>query len=147
MWCMTNGFHTDWKHNCVATLNKFLTVAIEGKESPFIEFKRSLISLRDFPSNHRRKLLFLHFSKIGGHDLFHLRIQQNYVFDSTDFESDILRKYTQQQISLAIVELSGGEAKSLLGSNHLLSYITMAIIYNYHNMNDESICKYVCMCM
>ena len=38
------------------SLNQFLTVAIEGEESPYTASKRSLISLRDFPSKNMNRI-------------------------------------------------------------------------------------------
>ena len=38
------------------SLNQFLTVAIEGEESPYTASKRSLISLRDFPSKNKNRI-------------------------------------------------------------------------------------------
>jgi len=36
--------------------NQFLTVAIEGEESPYTAFKRSLISLCDLPSKNKNRI-------------------------------------------------------------------------------------------
>jgi len=66
-----------------------MTVAIEGEETPYTASKRSLISLRDFPSENKNriKLLFLHFSKISGHVRFHTQSKQNYEFDSAEIST------------------------------------------------------------
>lgn len=64
------------------SLNPFLTVAIEGEESPYAASKRSFSSLRHFPSKNKNRVrdqpTLFHFSKIRVHVRFHTRSKQNY---------------------------------------------------------------------
>jgi len=47
-----------------SSLNQFLTVAVEGEESQYTASKRSLISLRDFPSKNKNRITDRHCSFI-----------------------------------------------------------------------------------
>jgi len=50
-WLIKNRRRPSWN-----SLNQFLTVAIEGEESPDTASKHYLISLRDFPSKNKNRI-------------------------------------------------------------------------------------------